>query len=718
PGGLEHVLIGKVLTCEPHPDSDHLHLTTVDVGGAQPLNIVCGAPNVAAGQHVVVACVGAVLHPSDGETVTIKKSKIRGAVSEGMICAEDELGIGEDHAGIMTLPETAVPGTPARDYFHVETDTVFGIGLTPNRSDAICHIGVARDLSASIHRHLGAKQEVVWPDITTFPENGELNPISIQIQDEERCPRYSGLHIRGVKVGESPDWLKGLLRSVGIRPINNIVDITQFVMLECGQPLHAFDAAKISGKKVIIRRAAKDEPFMTLDGIDRKLDTEDLVICNDSSPMCLAGIMGGELSGIHNNTTDVFLESACFQAAGIRKCAKRHTLKTDASFRYERGCDPNITLWALKRAALLIRELAGGEISSATDIYPHPQEKAQVLFSLEKLNALAGQEIEEEMVRQILSDLEIGILHEEPGLLTLAIPTNKVDVTRPADVAEEVLRIYGYNRIGMPGSFNFHPSMLDEHPLLEVKERISEYLSDNGFYEIMNNSLTKSDYSRFSFINENETVRLMNPLSKDLQQMRQTLLPGGLESIAHNINHSNTNLRFYEFGTVYKKNADLPKEADVTARFPHNRRLAMWVTGTLQAPSWEAKQDESSFFYLKNRVVNALQTANFNIRRLKLQQMENTDGMVSLLRYFFRQQPVITIGETDPELLKAFGIKQPVYFADVDCDLLATQIERKKIRFKELNRFPEVERDLALLVDKDTTYEQLEKIALKTDPSI
>ncbi|MBR4492050.1 MAG: phenylalanine--tRNA ligase subunit beta, partial [Bacteroidales bacterium] len=365
-GGLEHVYIGKVLTCEAHPDSDHLHITTVDTGQEQPLHIVCGAPNVKAGQNVVVACVGATLYPSDGGSITIKKSKIRGEVSEGMICAEDELGVGEDHAGIMVLPETAVPGTPAKDYFQVESDTVFGIGLTPNRSDAICHIGVARDLSASIHRHLGKKIPLQYPDISGFPEKGPANPVSIEIKDTERCPRYSGLHISGVRVAESPEWMKGLLRTVGIRPINNIVDITQFVMLECGQPMHAFDAAKINGKKVIIRRAVKEEPFMTLDGIERKLDPEDLVICNANSPMCLAGVMGGEHSGITDKTTDIFLESAFFQAAGIRKTAKRHTMKTDASFRYERGCDPNITLWTLKRAAMLIQEIAGGTISAVT----------------------------------------------------------------------------------------------------------------------------------------------------------------------------------------------------------------------------------------------------------------------------------------------------------------------------------------------------------------
>ena len=717
-GGLEQVFIGKVLTCEAHPDSDHLHLTTVDVGKGQPLHIVCGAPNVAAGQHVVVACTGATLYPSDGGCITIKKSKIRGAVSEGMICAEDEIGVGEDHAGIMVLPDTAVPGTPAKEYFQVESDTVFGIGLTPNRSDAICHIGVARDLSASIHRHLGKKIPLQYPDISRFPTDGAANPISIEIRDTERCPRYSGLFVKGVKVQESPDWLKGLLRTVGIRPINNIVDITQFVMLECGQPMHAFDAAQIKGRQVIIRRASKDEPFLTLDGVDRKLDPEDLVICNSDEPMCLAGVMGGEHSGITVQTTDVFLESAFFQAAGIRKTAKRHTLKTDASFRYERGCDPNITIWALKRAALLIQELAGGSISAITDCYPQPVEKATVTVSFSQLDAIAGQELEKEMVLQILTDLEMEVTEKGNGVLDIAVPTNKVDVTRPADIAEEVMRIYGYNRIGMPDRFVFHPSTLEENPQLAAKERISAYLSDNGFFEIMNNSLTKSDYSRYDFISGDETVTLMNPLSKDLQQLRQTLLFGGLESIAHNINHANCNLRMYEFGTIYQKNKDKSNTDSVTERFPHRQRLSIWVTGALQPASWEAKPEASGFFYLKNMVLNALQKANFTTKRLVPQQVEKFGGMIHALQYQFRQQPLITIGEVDPEILKNFGIKQRVFHADIVFDTLVAQVERRKIRFKELNRFPEVERDLALLVDKEVRYEQLEKIAYKTDAAI
>lgn len=717
-GGLEQVFIGKVLTCEAHPDSDHLHITTVDVGREKPLDIVCGAPNVAAGQHVVVACVGAILYPSDGEAITIKKSKIRGIVSEGMICAEDELGIGESHEGIMVLPETAVPGTPAKDYFKVDTDILFGIGLTPNRSDAICHIGVARDMKASLHRHMGKKIELRYPDVSSFPADGFSNPVSIEIKDLERCPRYSGLYIKGVKVQDSPDWLKTLLRATGIRPINNIVDITQFVMLECGQPMHAFDAAQVKGNKVIIRRANKDEAFMTLDGVDRKLDTEDLVICNSEVPMCIAGVMGGEHSGISERTTDVFIESAYFQAAGIRKTAKRHTLKTDASFRYERGCDPNITLFALKRAALLIQEMAGGEISTITDIYPEPIEKTTVEFSLKRLNELAGQEIEKEMVLQILEDMEIGLLKEENDVLHLAIPTNKVDVTRFADVAEEVLRIYGYNNIQLPIRFEYRPSMLEEDPQIAVKERISAYLSDNGFFEIMNNSLTKSDYSHFDFINENETVHLMNPLSKELQDMRQSLLFGGLESIAHNINHSNFDLRLYEFGTIYHKNTEKTETDPVTDRYPHHHRLSIWVSGKLQAASWQAVAEESQFFYLKNIILNALHKSGFSTQRLKLQMLERADGMVDVLEYSFRQQRILSMGEVDPEVLKAFGIKQKVFYAEIDCDRLLQLLERKKTLFKEINRFPEVERDLALLIDKEVTYEQLEKIAVKTSNAI
>ncbi|MBO4282893.1 MAG: phenylalanine--tRNA ligase subunit beta [Bacteroidales bacterium] len=718
-GGLENVCIGKVLTCEAHPNSDHLHLTTVDVGREEPLHIVCGAPNVAEGQHVVTACIGATLYPSDGEPLTIKKSKIRGEVSEGMLCAADELGIGSDHDGILVLPETAVPGTPAKTYFQVETDTVFGIGLTPNRSDAICHIGVARDLAASIHCHLGKKIPLRLPDLSAFPENGHANPVSIDIQDNERCPRYSGLHIRNVRVQESPDWLKSLLKTVGIRPINNIVDITQFVMLECGQPMHAFDTGKIKGNQVIIRRARPEEPFRTLDGIDRKLDVEDLVICDSNDPMCLAGVMGGEWSGISDTTTEVFLESAYFQAAGIRKTAKRHTLKTDASFRYERGCDPNITVQALKRAALLIRELAGGEISALTDVYPKTIQKAQIIFPLSYLNALAGQTIEKEMVCQILNDLEIDIRKDENGTLTLAVPTNKVDVTRPADVAEEVLRIYGYNRIDLPSQFEYRPSVMEENPLLAVKERMSAYLSDNGFFEIMNNSLTRSEYAeRFDFISPEETVHLMNPLSKDLQDMRQSLLFGGLESIARNINHGNTDLRMYEFGTVYRKDKSKTPQDSVLERYPHHQRLALWASGQLQSASWQAAAEESDFFYLKNMVLNSLHKARFQTQRLKVETVENTMGLAYALQYRFRQQLLLTIGEVDTETLKYFGIKQPVYYAEIDCDALMRSLEPAPIRFRDLNRFPEVDRDLALLVDKSVTYAQLEKIAFQTDPAV
>ncbi len=718
PGGLEKVVIGKVLTCEAHPDSDHLHLTTVDVGEAEPLNIVCGAPNVAAGQTVVVARIGATLHPVEGEPFTIKKSKIRGAVSEGMLCAEDELGIGTDHAGIMVLPDEVKAGTPAKSHFKAETDSIIGIGLTPNRSDAICHIGVARDLAACIHRHLNREAALRLPDVSGFNATAGANPIPVHVMETERCPRYSSLYIHGVQVKDSPEWLQHRLRSIGIRPINNIVDITQFVMLECGQPLHAFDAAKIKGNEVVVRTAKQDEPFMTLDGVTRKLCTEDLVICNAEEPMCLAGVMGGEESGITAETRNVFLESAFFQATGIRKTAKRHTLKTDASFRYERGCDPNITLFALKRAALLIKELAGGEISEITDCYPQPITRSTVVFPLEKLNALTGKAIEKEIVIQILKDLEIEITHDEGDTLTLAIPTNKTDVTRVADVVEEVLRIYGYNLIPMPSQFEYKPSMLEENPLIEVKERISSYLSDNGFFEIMNNSLTKSDYSRFDLINSKETISLMNPLSKDLQNMRQTLLFGGLESIANNINHSNFDLRLYEFGTVYHKNIAKTTEDRVTERFPHQQRLAIWVSGRQQKSSWQQTAEECDFYYLKNMVLNSLHRCNFATQRLHMETAEQENGMCHLLKYTFRNETILRIGEVAPEILKYFGIKQNVFYAEIDCDQLLALMERKKILFRELNRFPEVERDLALLVDEAVTYETLEKMAYQCDKAI
>ncbi|MDY0015910.1 MAG: phenylalanine--tRNA ligase subunit beta [Bacteroidales bacterium] len=713
-GGLKHVCIGKVITCEKHPNADRLHVTQVDIGQENLLQIVCGATNVAAGQHVVVACVGAALYPMDKEPLTIKKSKIRDVVSEGMICAEDELGISNSHAGIMVLSDCPQIGMPAQQYFNITTDTIFEIGLTPNRSDATSHLGVARDLVAYINTHYHEKISLNYPEVNDFPINTPKNIIQITIADTVACPRYTGLHIAGVEIEESPEWLKTKLNAIGIRPINNIVDITQFVLFEMGQPLHAFDANNIKGNHVIIRKVAKETPFLSLDGIERKLSENDLMICNEVEPMCIAGVMGGEDSGINEATTDVFLESAYFNPISIRKTSKYHGIKTDASFRFERGCDPNICIYALKRAALLIQKIAGGTISGITDIYPSIIKEKEVSLSYKRLNTLIGKEIEKKTVKEILTSLEMKILNETNENISIAIPTNKNDVTREADVIEEFLRIYGYNNIELKQNFSFTPSAIAESPLIALKENVSNYLSNNGFCEIMNNSLTKSEYTHFDFINKQESISLLNPLSKDLQNMRQTLLFGGLESIINNINRSNFNLRLFEFGSVYRKDCSKTKKNTVIERFPYHNHLALFVSGKQHEDSWQNKANDLDFFYVKNIVLNVLQKNNFNVNKFSLAIGKNEGAFQQVLTYTINNQTIITIGEVHPTVLKVFGIKQKVYSAEVDCDALINLSERKKIMFKELNKYPEVHRDLALLLDKHVTYEEVEKLAYKT----
>jgi len=713
-GGLKHVCIGKVITCEKHPNADRLHVTQVDIGQENLLQIVCGATNVAAGQHVVVACVGAALCPMDKEPLTIKKYKIRDVVSEGMICAEDELGISNSHAGIMVLSDCPQIGMPAQQYFNITTDTIFEIGLTPNRSDATSHLGVARDLVAYINTHYHEKISLNYPEVNDFPINTPKNIIQITIADTVACPRYTGLHIAGVEIEESPEWLKTKLNAIGIRPINNIVDITQFVLFEMGQPLHAFDANNIKGNHVIIRKVAKETPFLSLDGIERKLSENDLMICNEVEPMCIAGVMGGEDSGINEATTDVFLESAYFNPISIRKTSKYHGIKTDASFRFERGCDPNICIYALKRAALLIQKIAGGTISGITDIYPSIIKEKEVSLSYKRLNTLIGKEIEKKTVKEILTSLEMKILNETNENISIAIPTNKNDVTREADVIEEFLRIYGYNNIELKQNFSFTPSAIAESPLIALKENVSNYLSNNGFCEIMNNSLTKSEYTHFDFINKQESISLLNPLSKDLQNMRQTLLFGGLESIINNINRSNFNLRLFEFGSVYRKDCSKTKKNTVIERFPYHNHLALFVSGKQHEDSWQNKANDLDFFYVKNIVLNVLQKNNFNVNKFSLAIGKNEGAFQQVLTYTINNQTIITIGEVHPTVLKVFGIKQKVYSAEVDCDALINLSERKKIMFKELNKYPEVHRDLALLLDKHVTYEEVEKLAYKT----
>ena len=716
PGGLKGLVVGKVLTCEKHPDADRLKITTVNVGGEMPLNIVCGAANVGVGQSVIVATIGTELFPAEGESFKIKRSKIRGVESEGMICAEDEIGLGSSHEGIIVLHDEPLPGTPAADYFKVENDVIFEIGLTPNRSDATSHIGVARDLVALINIHQNQNNPLQYPVVDTLPLSEKKPFVDVKVEDVEACPRYTSLCISGVEVKESPDWLKNRLDAIGVRPINNVVDATQFVLFEMGQPLHAFDADKIKGNHVIVKKVADETPFVTLDGVERKLNQHDLMICNENEPMCIAGVFGGEKSGVSLETKNVFLESAYFSPVGIRKTAKYHGLKTDASFRYERGCDPSITVYAIKRAAMLINELAGGEISAIEDFYPNIIEKKQVTLSYSHLNSLVGKQIEKETVKNILSAIEIETIQETDNEIILSIPTNKVDVTRQADVIEEFLRIYGYNNVEIGEKFHYSMSFLPQNPMIKMQETISDYLSHNGFHETMNNSLTKAEYSeKFDFVDAQQTVSLLNPLSRDLQNMRQTLLFNGLENIIHNINHGTADVKLYEFGNIYLKNLDAQPTDEVTKRFSEKKRLAIFVSGKKQSESWQEKQTDVDFYFLKNKVENALKRIHLSVHDFSLNMQTTTATMNNVLEYFHKDIPCITIGEVNSKLLKHFDIKQAVYYAELDCEMLVKLTRGKKVVFEDLNKFPEVNRDLALLIDKQITYKEIEDLAFKTE---
>ncbi|MDR0604122.1 MAG: phenylalanine--tRNA ligase subunit beta [Bacteroidales bacterium] len=713
-GGLEGLLIGKVISCEKHPDADRLSLTQVDIGQTKPLSIVCGAPNVQKGQYVVVAPIGVTLYPATGDVFKIKKTKIRGVESEGMICAEDEIGTGNSHDGIIVLSGEPLVGSLAADYFRVEKDIVFEIGLTPNRSDAASHIGVARDLAALLNVQQHQNIKLNYPTVDNFHTNGKQPSIHVHVKDTKACPRYTGLCITGVTVKESPLWLKNRLNAINVRPVNNIVDATQYVLFELGQPLHAFDADKITGESIIVKKAADQTPFITLDGIERKLSANDLMICNTAEPMCIAGVFGGKGSGITAESTNVFLESAYFAPAGIRQTAKYHGLKTDASFRYERGCDPNITIYAIKRAAILIQELAGGEISEITDCYPEPVTNRKITLNYAYLNRLIGKEIEKEMVKNVLASIELNRVSETDDDLTVSIPTNKVDVTRPADVVEEFLRIYGYNHIEVGEKFNYTRSFLPQSPLIAIQETISDYLSNNGFYQTINNSLTKIEYvETFDFIDASQVISLLNPLSRDLQYMRQTLLFNSLENVIHNLNHGTTDIKLYEFGTVYCKNKDV-NEADVTKQFSEQNRLSICISGKIQAESWQEKQTDVNFYYLKNILQNVMNRLNIPLREFKTVTHVISGGMNNVLQYMYNDTPFVTIGTINDTLLKYFDIHQSVFYAEVDRDILG-MLPKKRPLYTELNRFPEVSRDLALLIDKKITYKELEDLAFKTE---
>ena len=722
-GGLEHVVIAQVLTCEPHPDSDHLHLTTVDVGGERPLNIVCGAPNVAAGQKVVCAQIGTKIYTSDTEYYEIKKGKLRGAVSEGMLCAADELQLGTDHAGIMVLPDDAPVGMPAKEYFHVKDDCLLEVAITANRMDAISHIGVARDVVAVRNTREGKQLSIKWPEAPELPELPDSpEAIRVTVEEPELCPRYTGITLRNVKVGESPEWLQNRLRTVGLRPINNIVDVTNFVMMEVGQPLHAFDADKIGGGHVVVKRLPQGTKFVTLDGVERTLDARDLMICDENEGMCIAGVFGGQKSGVSMETTNVFLESAFFNPVSIRKTSQRHTLKTDASYRYERTCDPNITEWALRRAVKLIRELAGGDIcGQMVDLYPNKIERPTVEVNFRRMFDLVGQDIPLEAVRTALTSLDIEIVREDAEGMTLKVPTCKADVTRECDIVEEILRIYGYNNIHISETVNSCLSYGKKPDPRKLKNAVSDYLTDNGFSEIMNNSLTKSEYYEENpDFPADRCIPIINPLSKELNVMRQTLLYSGLECIARNINYKIHDQKLYEFGRSYVKTDEAAnQELPVTKRFNETEHVSIFLTGNMTPESWKMKPAESDFFYLKAYVIDILHRMRVNMGRVEMvptQYKFFAEGLDIVQRD--SKKLLGTIGRIGRETLKKMDIKQPVYYADLNWTLLLKGYPTKEVQYQEVAKFPEVRRDLALILKKDVTFAAIEQAAMQCEKKL
>jgi phenylalanyl-tRNA synthetase beta chain len=714
-GGLKGVVVGRVLTCEKHPDADKLSITTVDVGNEQPLQIVCGAPNVAAGQLVPVATIGIVLYSGD-ESFQIKKSKIRGVVSEGMICAEDELGLGVSHDGIMVLKDTAKVGMSARNYFEIEDDVVYEIGLTPNRSDAMSHFGVARDLAAALVSRDLEKVTATYPSVESFSTPKINSRISVEICDEVACPRYTGLHITGITVGESPKWLQNKLLSIGVRPINNVVDVTNFVLFELGQPLHAFDAGKIKGNKIVVRKAKPETKFTTLDGVERTLNGSELMICNESEEMCIAGVYGGLDAGVSGETTEIFIESAYFNPVSVRKTSKLHGLKTDSSFRFERGCDPEITIYALKRAALLIAEVAGGKVASdIVDVYPSKMDPYRVEISYSHINSLIGTDIEDSKVKQILETLGIAIVGESQEGLVLDVPLFKSDVTRAVDVIEEILRIYGYNAIENPSMIQYRYAHQPKQPVLDLKDRISDFLSDSGFLEAMNNSLTKIEYfEKLSFLDADEMVKLLNPLSRDLGVMRQSLLPGLLENVAYNINHKNANVRLYEFGNVYRLKVDAG--TDVVKKYPEEMMLDLVFTGRQEPENWNEPEKPADFYMLKKMVYAMLKKVGISLEAVVLNPVQN--DRVDGLEIVVHNQVLGFFGEIVPALLKSFSIKQPVFYGSFHWLKFVQAAVAGKLQYREINHLPEVRRDLALLIDKNISFEQIKSLALKTEKKL
>ncbi len=716
-GGLAGVVVGEVLTCTNHPDSDHLHLTTVDVGSGEPLQIVCGASNCRQGLKVMVATIGTTLHPIDSEEeFKIKKSKIRGVESFGMLCAEDELGIGRDHAGIMELDPEAVVGTPAKEYLGLEEDYLLEIGLTPNRVDAASHYGVARDLAAYL-RAAGRPVSLSLPSVEDWKVDNTSFATEVVVEDKEGAPRYAGVNISGVTVAPSPEWLQNYLRVIGINPKNNVVDVTNFVLHELCQPLHSFDADKIEGNKIVVRTCAEGTKFTTLDGTERTLSEADLMICDASKPMCIAGVFGGADSGVTDSTRNVFLESAYFNPVRVRKSAKRHGLNTDSSFRFERGIDPCNTIYALKRAALLIKELAGGEITSEiTDICSDTFEPFRFDITFKQINSLIGKEIPEATVREILAALEVKVEAENDGTLSVAVPRYRVDVQRPADLIEDILRIYGYNNVEIPERMSSSLSYVQKPDKERLTNLVADMLSSMGFTETMSNSLTKAAYyEELKAYPAENCVKIMNPLSADLGVMRQTLLFNMMEAVQLNTNHRQADLKLYEFGNCYYFNPSRKEEGGL-APYSERGRLAILVTGQQQAQSWNVKGAQSDYFFLKSVAEKLLRRFGVDIYSLQCRGTESDlyDEAVS----FGQGKELFTIGSVSSKIRKMFDIKAEIYFLELEWDTLLRNTKKHKVSASELPKFPEVKRDLALLVDAGVTFEELRRMAFGVEKKL
>ncbi len=712
-GGLKGIVVGEVLTCEKHPNADKLSVTTVNIGSGEPVQVVCGAPNIRAGQKVPVATIGTTLYHGD-ESFSISKSKIRGELSEGMICAEDEIGLGKSHEGIMVLDPSAKPGTPASEYFKIESDFVLEIGLTPNRIDAASHYGVARDLAAFLNQT--SKVELKRPDTKAFKvENNKLD-IPVEVLNPDACIRYSGVTISGVEIKPSPEWLQNRLKAIGLKSINNVVDITNFVLHETGQPLHAFDADQISGKKVEVRTLPEGTLFKTLDETERKLSSEDLMICNANEGMCIAGVFGGLKSGVKDSTKNIFLESACFSPVHVRKTARRHVLNTDSSFRFERGTDPNITIYALKRAASLIKELAGGTISSeVVDVYPKPVADFELELSYKNVNRLIGQEIEKDKIKNILSSLDIKIKEETPTSLSLQVAPYRVDVKREADVIEEILRIYGYNNIHIGESVHSALSYIQKPDKEKMVNMVSDLLSSNGFLEIMSNSLTKSSYYEEETGADKELVRISNPLSSDLNAMRKNLLNGALESLIYNINRKNQDLRLYEFGNTYQlteKRSENPHD-----KYFEESHLVMLVSGNKVEGNWTTQSVPSNFFQMKGFVEMVLKRLGFAMASLNVSTSQS-DFYSEGLDIIVNTKVLVSFGKIHKKHSSRFDIRQDAFFADFNWDLVMKELKKHTTRFAGIPKYPEVKRDLSMVIEQAISFDQIRIAAVKAEKKL